>query len=174
MIAYPDRRKSKLQQETMKPGKMQTDSAAGKPGTDSPPAGNDVPVTRRKFLQAGAAAATTISIIPGRAWGAAASVAPSEKITVAYIGCGTQGIRELLRLLPMPEVQVVAVCDPVKDGDDYIDWSKDGLRASIARFLGQPDWRSGRPGIPGGREVAREIVETYYGRQRPSGNFRGC
>ena len=131
-------------------------------------------LTRRDFIQAGAAAATAITIIPRHALGGAGSIAPSEKITVAYIGCGTQGIRELLRLLPIPEVQVVAVCDPVKDGHDYVDWSRDGLRTSIASFLGKPDWRKGEPGIPGGRDVAKEIIETYYAKQRASESFKGC
>jgi hypothetical protein len=42
------------------------------------------------------------------------------------------------------------------------------LRASIANALGKPDWRQGRPEIPGGREVAKEIVETAYANQRRS------
>ena len=58
-------------------------------------------------------------------------------------------------LLRLPEVQIVAVCDPVKESHDYVDWSKDGLRASIAEALGKPDWRRGAPGIPGGRDVAQ-------------------
>src|SRR5688500_17166204 len=91
-------------------------------------------LTRRKFIQAGAAA-TAFTILPKHAVGGGGAVAPSEKITVAYIGCGTQGLRELLRLLPMPEVQVVAVCDPVKDSHDYVDWSRDGLRTAIANTL---------------------------------------
>jgi hypothetical protein len=37
---------------------------------------------------------------------------PHNERAVAYIGCGTQGIREMLRMLTMSEVQIVAVCDP--------------------------------------------------------------
>ena len=103
---------------------------------------------------------------PVRVLGGAGFVAPSEKITLALIGCGTQGLRELPSLFALPEVQIVAVCDPVKDGHDYLDWSRDGHRAAIAEMLRQPDWRRGQPGIPGGREVAREVVETVYARQR--------
>jgi hypothetical protein len=80
----------------------------------------------------------------------------------------------MLDLLPMPEVQIVAVCDPVEDGNDYIDWSKDGLRASIAQAMGKPDWRKDAPGIPGGREVARQLVQSYSARQKRSGGFQGC
>src|SRR5213594_2522277 len=110
-------------------------------------------LSRRKFIQAGAAA-TACTIVPRHVLGGAGLVPPSEKITVAYIGCGTQGTREMLRMLAMPEVQIVAVCDPVKDGHDYVDFSRDGLRAAIGAALGKPDWRRGVSGIPGGRDVA--------------------
>src|SRR3989449_10957309 len=131
-------------------------------------------LSRRQFMIAGGVAATAFSIVPRHVLGGPGFVAPSEKITLAYIGCGTQGLREMLAMLAMPEVQIVAVCDPVKDGHDYVDWSKDGLRASIAGALGKPDWRRGAPGIPGGRDVAKEIVETSYANQRRSEKFNGC
>ena len=136
----------------------------------TPPTG----FSRRKFIAAGGAAAAAFTIVPRHVLGGAGFVAPSEKITVAYIGCGTQGLREMPGLLAMPEVQIVAVCDPVKESHDYVDWSKDGLRADLARALGKPDWRRGAPGIPGGREVGREFVETFYAGQRRSDKFSGC
>ncbi len=131
-------------------------------------------VSRRNFMLASGAAATAFAIVPRHVLGGQGFVPPSEKITLAYIGCGTQGLREMLPMLAMPEIQIVAVCDPVKDGHDYVDWSKDDLRASIATALGRPDWRRGAPGIPGGREVAREIIETSYANQRASRKFNGC
>lgn len=131
-------------------------------------------LSRRKFIQAGGAAATAFTIVPRHVLGGAGFVPPSEKITVAYIGCGTQGIREMLRMLAMPEVQIVAVCDPVKNGHDYVDFSRDGLRTAIANALGKPDWGRGAPGIPGGREVAKEIIETVYAKERPAEKFKGC
>ncbi len=131
-------------------------------------------MNRRTFLSRGAASAAALTVLPRSILGGAGQVAPSEKIHLAYVGCGTQGLREMLPLLAVPEVQIVAVCDPVKDGNDYVDWSKDGLRDAIGRALGNPDWRRGQPGIPGGREVAREIVETYYAKQRGTEQFKGC
>jgi hypothetical protein len=131
-------------------------------------------VSRRKFLAASGAAAAAFTIVPRHVLGGAGFVAPSEKITVAHIGCGTEGLRELPDLLRLPEVQIVAVCDPAKEGHDYLDWSKDGLRASIAETLGKPDWRRGAPGIPGGRDVLKEVVETFYASQRRSEKFGGC
>ena len=122
------------------------------------PKGN---INRREFL-APAAAGLALTLVPRHVLGGPGYVAPSDKITMAYIGCGTQGMREMLRLVATPEVQITSVCDPVKDGNDYVDWSSDGMRSDIARALGKPDWRRGQPGIPGGREVAREVVETSY------------
>ncbi|MBM3879203.1 MAG: Gfo/Idh/MocA family oxidoreductase [Verrucomicrobia bacterium] len=131
-------------------------------------------VSRRRFVLASGAALSTFVVAPRPVLGGAGYVAPSEKITLAYIGCGTQGLREMVDMLALPEVQIVAVCDPVKDGHDYVDWSRDGLRASLARALGKPDWRRSAPGIPGGRDVAKELVETVYARQREAVQFKGC
>src|SRR2546425_4062642 len=95
-------------------------------------------LSRRKFLLAGGAATTAFTIVPRHVLGGPGFVAPSEKITVAYIGCGTQGPREMPAMLAMPEIQILAVCDPVKEGHDYVDWSKDGLRAEVASAIGKP------------------------------------
>lgn len=131
-------------------------------------------VSRRHFMRAGGAAAAAFTLVPRHVLGGAGEVAPSEKLTVACIGCGSQALRELPGLLPLPDLQFVAVADPVKDSHDYVDWSRDGLRASIGTAMGQPDWRRNRPGIPGGREVARELIETVYARQRAAAAFKGC
>jgi predicted dehydrogenase len=134
---------------------------------------NDPRLSRRKFmLTSGAAAAAAFTIVPRHVLGGPGFVAPSEKITLAYIGCGTQGLREMPGILNLPEVQIVAVCDPVKESRDYVDWSKDGLRSELARAIGKSDWRSG-PGIPGGRDVAKDLIETYYANQRSSEKFKG-
>jgi hypothetical protein len=125
-------------------------------------------------MLAGGAAATAFAIVPRHVLGGPGYVAPSEKIALAHIGCGTQALRELPGLLATPEIQIVAACDPVKESHDYVDWSKDGLRASVAEALGIPDWRRGAPGIPGGRDVLKEAVELAYARQRKTEKFKGC
>src|SRR5579862_9322969 len=130
-------------------------------------------IDRRGFLVK-AAAATAFTIVPRHVLGGPQFVAPSDKITMAYIGVGTQGIRELMELLPSPDVQVVAVCDPNKDSNDYVDWSKNWLRNNIRKFINKPNWREGADGIPGGREVGREIVESYYAGKSTSGSYKGC
>jgi predicted dehydrogenase len=131
-------------------------------------------LSRRKFIATSSAAAAAFTIVPRHVLGGAGFVAPSEKITVAHIGCGSQGLRELPGLLAMPDVQIVAACDPVKESYDYVDWSRDGLRADLAQALGKPDWKRGAPGIPGGRDVLKEVVETYYATKRASAKFNGC
>jgi hypothetical protein len=126
-------------------------------------------LSRRKFIQTGAAV-TAFTIVPRHVLGGQGFVPPSEKITVAYIGCGTQGTREMLRMLAMPEVQIVAVCDPVKDGRDYVDFTRDGLRTAIAQALGKPDWRKGAP-IPGDGKLRRKLSRRFMpgnGRRKSS------
>lgn len=127
--------------------------------------------SRRKFLASGAIAAATI--VDRRVLGAP-FVPPSEKTTFAYIGMGTQGFRELGGLLAEPKIQVVAVCDPNRDSNDYVDWGKDGVRNLIRGLMGKPDWREGVGGIPGGREVGRQAVDAYYANQRSAEKFRAC
>ena len=129
-------------------------------------------LNRREFL-APAAAGLALTIVPRHVLGGPGYVAPSDKITLANIGCGTQGIREILRLIAMPEVQITAVCDPVKDGTNYIDWDKTGIRDSVRRTLEDPNWGAGVAGIRAGRDMAKEIIETYYAKQRASENFTG-
>lgn len=129
---------------------------------------------RRRFLETAAGAAAAFTIVPRHVLGGTQYVAPSDKITLAYIGIGTQGIRELLELLTCDDIRVVAVCDPNKDSNNYVDWSKTELRDDIRKFMEKPDWRAGSEGIPGGREVGREIVETLYGRKSASGSYKGC
>src|SRR5262245_48824826 len=131
-------------------------------------------MNRRKFLGSAAASTTAFTILPRHALGGPGYVAPSDKITLAYIGVGTQGLREMISLLPNPNVQIVAVCDPNKDSTNYVDWSKNGIRDSIRKVLEKPTWGEGVDGIRGGREVGREIIETYYANQRASESFKGC
>jgi hypothetical protein len=71
-------------------------------------------------------------------------------------------------------VQIVAVCDPNRDSTDYVDWSRNGVRDDIRRALGKPTWREGMDGIPGGRDVAKEVVEGCYAKARGSDRFQGC
>ena len=130
-------------------------------------------MNRRKFIGTAAATAATITVVPRHVLGGPGFIAPSDKITVANIGCGTQGLREMPGLLQNPELQVVSVCDVNKFTTDYLDWSAEGIRNSIRQTLDDPDWGSSYQGIPGGRDIGKEYVEQYYGRNVPSGTYKG-
>src|SRR5436190_8498463 len=107
---------------------------------------------RRKFLGT-AAGVTAFTIVPRHVLGGPGTVPPSDKITLAYIGLGTEGLKELLPLLRVPELQIIAVCDPSKEAIGYRDWTRDTILNTIRRTLGKPGWRAGTEGIvPGGRE----------------------
>jgi predicted dehydrogenase len=101
-------------------------------------------------------------------------VPPSDKITFAHIGMGTQGFNEIGGLLADPEIQIVAVCDPNRDSSDYVEWGKGSVRKRICSYLGDSNWRKNDRGCPGGREVGRLVVNTYYAKQRATDNFKAC
>lgn len=133
------------------------------------------PLNRRNFVKTAATAAVAFTIVPRRVLGGKNVIAPSDKITLAYIGIGTQGIRELLPLLANPQFQVTAVCDPNKNAIAYKDWSTNGLRNEIRKAIKNPDWVSGGDNIvPGGRDNGKSIVETFYANLRPELKYNGC
>src|SRR5436190_21656417 len=131
-------------------------------------------LSRRQLMVTSGVAATAFTIVPRHVLGGAGFVAPSEKITLACIGFGTQAIREIGGILASPDVQIVAVCDVEKDGVNYLEWSKHDVRDTIRRLLQNPTWREGSDHVPGGRDVGKEIVETYYAKQPGREGFKGC
>ena len=65
-------------------------------------------LSRRSFLQSAAVAAPLL-------WVRSAHAAPSEKLTLGFIGVGTMGRGHLNGFLGRDTVEVVAVCDVVKE-----------------------------------------------------------
>ena len=132
-------------------------------------------LSRRKFVEMTAASAIGFTILPRHVLGGKNFIAPNDKITLAYIGMGTQGIRELLPMLAVPEIQVVAVCDPSKEARGYRDWGADYLKGEIRRALKKPDWTPGGDNlIPGGRENGKAIVDAFYSGVQQQPNYKGC
>src|SRR5262245_42997268 len=105
-------------------------------------------LSRRQLMRTGGMAAAAFSIVPRHVLGGAGFVAPSEKITLACIGFGTQAIREIGGILASPDVQIVAVCDVEKDGHNYLEWGKNQVRDVIRRLIENPSWREGTDHVP--------------------------
>jgi len=130
---------------------------------------------RRKFVEVMATSALAFTIVPRHVLGGKGYVAPSDKVTLAYIGVGTQGIRELLPLLQNTSFRVVAVCDPNKEAIGYKDWAKDWLKSEIRKTINKPDWEPGGDNsIPGGRENGKSIIDNFYANVHPELKYSGC
>ena len=71
-------------------------------------------------------------------------------------------------------MQIVAVCDVEKDRAQYLEWGKNQIRNGIRQLIGNSTWREGSNHVPGGRDVGKEVVETYYGKQTGRENYKGC
>jgi predicted dehydrogenase len=126
--------------------------------------------TRRDFLST--AGLCTAAIMVPR-WGRAAP-RPSDKLTVAFIGVGSQGLRVMMDLLRMPEVQVVAVCDVNRQTSDYLDWGPNELRNKVRLLLQQPGWGASLSGPTAGRDVAQSIVNAFYAPSTGKSTYNGC
>jgi predicted dehydrogenase len=106
------------------------------------------PHTRRRFLKSAAAAVAAPWVVPRSVFGV---TAPSERINVASIGTGNQGIAILRKFLANDDVQIVAVCDVNRGSYGY---------KTEQQFLG--------------REPACEEVGKHYAGKRSTGSYRGC
>jgi myo-inositol 2-dehydrogenase/D-chiro-inositol 1-dehydrogenase len=68
-------------------------------------------ITRRQFLKGSAVAAAGVlvpTILPASVFGADA---PSNRITIGFVGVGRMGSGDMRELLGFKEVQIIAVCD---------------------------------------------------------------
>ena len=114
-------------------------------------------------------------------------VPPSDKINMAFVGVGDQGLRVMLRFLREPDVQGVAVCDVNESGNNYPQWDSHEFCKSVRSLLGVDsgwDWLSPDQPIElthtlrvtggvAGRESCQKIVDAYNGTQNRSGSSRG-
>ena len=67
-------------------------------------------LNRREFMGTSAAAAA-FTIVPGCVLGRGGHPAPSEKINLAFVGVGDQGMGNMGDLQNLDDTQVIAVCD---------------------------------------------------------------
>jgi len=125
-------------------------------------------VNRRAFLSK-AAAIGTLTVVPDYVVSAAGKpdkTLPSERITLVHIGCGTEGLREINALFKSSAIEIVGVADPNRESYDYRDWSVNGIADNLRNLMDEPQWKSEMKGIPGGRNIMKEVVETFYRKKR--------
>jgi predicted dehydrogenase len=152
------------------------------------PAETSKQITRRKFLTAAATTAAGLTIVPRRVLGGAGYVPPSDKVNIAFIGVGAQGMRVMIHFLREPDVQGVAVCDVNKSAANYPQWHSQEFCTSVRKLLGVStgwEWLSPDTQLQlthsmteaagvAGREPAQKVVDAYNGLQQRSGQSKGC
>jgi len=74
------------------------------------------PAGRRRFI-ARASAAAAVTLVPRHVLGGPGFVAPSDKVNVALIGAGGQGLHNARALFQEKDCQVIAIADPAEDWD---------------------------------------------------------
>src|SRR5215475_195244 len=167
---------------------MKGTQATNKAPHKSNPAKTRTPVSRRHFLGKSAGAALAVSLVPRHLLGGPGFVPPSDKVNIAFIGVGAQGLRVMLHFLKEPDVQGVAVCDVNKASADYPQWDTHEFYKSVRSLLGVDsgwDWLSPDQPIQlshtlkvtsgvAGREPAQKVVDGYNATGSRSGNSRGC
>lgn len=110
-------------------------------------------LTRRGFIKGTAAitaAAALPTIISARALGRENAVAANERVAIAIIGTGNQGLNDIRSFLGDNRVQIVAVCDVNRESSGY--------------------WNGG----VAGRDPAKRLIEGHYAKNKPSGEYKGC
>ncbi len=114
---------------------------------------------RRDFIKTAATSGLAFSVIPSHVLGGQGRVSPNDKLNVALIGCGTQGLGSLRGWLRDPDMHFISVCDPNKDSYDYPLWGPS---------------RGENKGFNGGREPGRRMVNEYYAENNKRGSYKGC
>ncbi len=79
---------------------------------------SDNAISRREFLGSAASSAIALTIIPRYVLGGKKYVPPSDRLNIAIIGTGGQGINNMKDLLRHPDIQITAICD-VNEESDY-------------------------------------------------------
>ena len=125
-------------------------------------------VSRRTFLEKSATTAA-VTLVSRHVLGGPRHVPPSDRINVGFVGCGTQGLRQLMPALQRPDLRIAAVCDPNRRSENYVEWARFELRDKVRAFLKDTAWAEAARACPCGREVGREIVDRHYGASAGAG-----
>jgi len=107
-------------------------------------------LNRRGFLRA-AATVAVVSVVPRWVLGGPGRTPPSERLNVAIIGTGGQGITNLKELLEHPDVNISAICDVAEFWDNSHLYYRHN----------------------GGRRPAQEVIAEHH-RQNANGRGHDC
>jgi hypothetical protein len=114
---------------------------------------------RRNFITQTTLTGVGLTVMPSHLMGGAGITAPSDKINVALIGAGTQGLKQLTDWLKNDKLQFISVCDPNRESLDYPLWGKS---------------QGEKHGAPGGREVGRKQINDFYASRNKVSSYDGC
>lgn len=109
-------------------------------------------VSRRQFVNAAAAAFTSVAVVPRYVLGNPGFTAPSDKLNIAMIGVGGQGMQNTKNLLQQDDVQIVALADTAE-------W------ADYSNFYHKE---------PGGRKPTYDRITKHYSSKSSTADYPGC
>jgi predicted dehydrogenase len=88
-------------------------------------------ISRRGFLAGAIGSTLGITVLPRYVLGGAGFTPPSEKLNVAIIGAGSQGINDMKALLECSDAQVMAICDVAERTESGFDHEITGRLAAL-------------------------------------------
>ncbi len=109
-------------------------------------------LSRRNFLVGTATTASLLTVLPRFVLGGSGYIPPSDRLNLAIIGTGGQGIVNIRTLLKQPDVQIVAIADP-NDESDYSAYYYGGTA---------------------GRKPALDLIRSHYEKSGAKNGARTC
>ena len=107
---------------------------------------------RRKFLQTSIVSAAAVSMVPRYVLGGSGYTPPSDKLNIAMIGTGGQGMQNLRNLLQERDVQIIALADVTEEADYSASYHE----------------------VPGGRKPGYERIKEAYGNDPTRKDWPDC
>ena len=97
-------------------------------------------ISRRQFIHRVGAGAASATIVPRYVLGGSGFTPPSEKLNIAMIGAGGQGMQNIRNLLQERDVQIIALADVAEESDYSHSYHQ----------------------VPGGRKPGYERIKAVY------------
>ena len=103
-------------------------------------------------MKTGGAVTAAATVVPRYVLGGAGYTAPGDKLNIAMIGVGGQGMQNTKNLLQQQDVQIIAIADTVD-------------RADYSRFYHKD---------PGGRQPAYDRISRHYANNPATADYPEC